>query len=306
MDSSAHTKNTTDNNTQNLTPAPVNPPGAAADPLQPPTTPAIPSVSIASPPSIPEANPVNPSNQNPGISAEPAQTPNLPPLPTTSINQSSAAPEKPAKKSINFLNLLLLIGGPLFMVGSILFVFYRLGANQPETYQQESSEIMTISKLIKVDSNKKMFTNVPKNPDQVKAICQSTGKEIVSNTLTDCPDPVFEWSGAEPREPGTKIIGYYVYFDVNSNDIPIFLDSPINLLSKVINPKNNGAFQQSNIFTSSNLIKGQTYYLAINSVSDSQNNDWKMGINAADIQNLAAESGEINFIANIMFIYDYR
>lgn len=59
---------------------------------------------------------------------------------------------------------------------------------------------------------------LPKNPNQATAYCQSTGAAIVSNTPSNCPDPVFSWSGADGK--GQDIVGYLVYWYEEGIDTP--------------------------------------------------------------------------------------
>ena len=122
MKAPAQNQNTINNKPQNPAPTPISP-NIIPDLPQPPTIPTAPASNL---PPLPAAKP------------PPATTPGLPRLPKTNISQPPAAPKKPAKKSINFLKLLLFIGGPLLIICCALFVFYQLNLKNPVAFLLEN------------------------------------------------------------------------------------------------------------------------------------------------------------------------
>ena len=141
----------------------------------------------------------------------------------------------------------------------------------------------------------------PTNPDKVKAVCFTTGEEIVSGEPTSCSDPEFVWSGAEPKEPGAKIIGYYVYFGTDNN-ASIFGESGFN---EVVDPVSAGKYLTENR-TRMNEGKdfsseaGKTYYLMVRSKSDSKEHWWSFGVDIIDKESLKIK------LAEVLFEYKYE
>ena len=239
-----------------------------------------------------------------------------PPSPYVDITQTSPPVKDPPPKEkptltndkLNFFSTLMIIIGPLFMIGALYYSFTILaksnlnpGVNQ--TKKTSPAEILTIGEISnqeRIQAIRRTLENVPQNPTQISCLCQSTGQELKSGVITDCSDPIFSWSGEQTQELNTKIVGFYVYFGQNNNDQPISLNSPIDLFLQVIRPIHDGSFQTQNSFAPQNLIKGQKYYLAVSSVSDSKNPSWKYGLDIVDKEKLAARS------AKILFVYDYQ
>lgn len=234
--------------------------------------------------------------------SEPTSTP---PLTSPTPEQDSSVPgdtpqaseELPVKKDMDFLSKALLVLGPLIMVGLFTFSFYNLTKQPAEFPVQMTTEPTASSSQEKA---RQILLNVPKNPDQISARCLSTGEDLVSGQPTDCPDPEFSWIGEEPREPGTNIVGFYVYFGTNGNDEPITYPAPAGKFKEVVKPFYDGQFQEGNKFEPKDLQKGTTYYLAVAARSDSENPYWRTGFDVVDIEKLEAR------VAKILFVYKYE
>jgi hypothetical protein len=138
--------------------------------------------------------------------------------------------------------------------------------------------------------------NVPQNPTEVEAVCQSTGEAIPSGQPTSCPIPQFTWSGAQANEPGTNIIGYNVYFGTENTIIPF----PDEGFEQAVSPKKMGTFQGNNIYQPQDLASGTTYYLFVQSVTDSSNQDYQAGASIVDRELYKTRP------ADILFTYVYE
>jgi hypothetical protein len=275
---------TSQNTTGDFTP-PVVPPSPNPTVDQPPTF---------TPPTINNENVLLNSDQNPAIQT--ITTPSKKNYSLPNQNNNSLAVHH---KLINFL---LLILGPLFMVGAFAFTLFSY-KNQPKSDLLITNQPKTLEMLTSETGKEALYEtliNVPKNPKNVTVTCQSTKIELASEIPNNCPDPIFAWSGEETQEEGTKIIGYYVYFGTNNNDQPLGLQTPMSDFLKVIRPRHDGVFQTENFYSPTNLSKGTTYYFAVSAVSDSQNPAWKVGLDLVDLNTLTARS------AKILFVYNYQ
>lgn len=114
-----------------------------------------------------------------------------------------------------------------------------------------------------------LLANIPKNPDKVIATASANGKivELESGKPYSFSTVTFSWSGEKAIEPGTKIVGFYVYFGPNSTEIPF----PEEGYEKSVDPKIGGRYIIENYYTATNLKKGNEYNLYIQAVSDSKN-----------------------------------
>ncbi|MFA5871300.1 MAG: hypothetical protein WC858_01120 [Parcubacteria group bacterium] len=104
----------------------------------------------------------------------------------------------------------------------------------------------------------------PENPTAVSAYNIQTGTEqtpkvpINSATWYKHATPYFEWpavgaeGGASDNAGGSGVSGYYVYFGTEADGEPT-------------------SFQESNNYTASNLVSGQTYYLRIQAKDNANN-----------------------------------
>lgn len=116
----------------------------------------------------------------------------------------------------------------------------------------------------------------PQNPKVATATATENNKQIEINNydVNKFSQLTFTWSGEEAKEPGKKIVGYYVYFGPENSEIP-FPDKNYN---KSVNPQYYGKYIETNSFTTENLTKGVTYYLYITAVSDSKDENLKYGL----------------------------
>lgn len=225
-----------------------------------------------------------------GSSTSPTDSP-----PTEDSQKTTDEPpiETPNKKSpgLNFLMVL----GPLFLAGSLAFSIYTLKFKKtmPETYVAEKATEGSV---------KQTLENAPLNPTKTTARCQSTRKEIISGQPSSCPDPLFTWSGEKTREPGTKIIGYWVYFGEKNNIQPLYYGEKgkDQDLWSVVRPIADGKFQETNQFKPTSLEKGKTFYLAVTARSDSKNLLWSFGLTNPDTNQFKAQAAEILFT----FVYE--
>lgn len=115
----------------------------------------------------------------------------------------------------------------------------------------------------------KLLDNIPVNPREVTATASANGYVVVlsSGKTYNFPQVTFTWSGDKAVEPGTKIIGFYVYFGPRDTEIPF----PESGYENSVNPKAEGIFVAQNFYVVKELKKGQTYNLYVQAVSDSQN-----------------------------------
>ncbi len=125
---------------------------------------------------------------------------------------------------------------------------------------QNPTEKIKISDNLSISSDtakawQGILDNIPLNPTEASA------------TVSGAGEITFSWTGDKAREPGTKIIGYYVYFGPKDIEIP-FPDAGF---ENSVNPKGEGVFVKQNSFVARELVKGQTYNLYIESVTDSKN-----------------------------------
>jgi hypothetical protein len=106
--------------------------------------------------------------------------------------------------------------------------------------------------------------DAPENPASINAYTIQTATQAVpkepigSNTWYKYPNPYFEWpavgeeGGARDNEGGSGVSGYYVYFGTEVDGEP-------------------AAFQETNNYSASNLVSGQTYYLRIQAADNAGN-----------------------------------
>lgn len=247
------------------------------------------------------------------ISAPPS--PPSPPLGPSPDEKTESSPTEeglkpatpPPPPALDTKSKVLLTVGPLFLIASLgisAFISNTRSA-QPTQFPAEPAK-PTAEVSLKEASNfdaerlRYILENSPQNPTQVTVTCQSTGETLTSDTPTTCPDPVFTWSGETSKEPGTKIIAYYVYFGTKGDDRPISLDSKLHDVRKVIQPFRDGVHQTENTFKPQNLTQGTTYYFAVSAESDTQNGDIRLGLDPVSIDPPVARS------AKILFTYIYE
>jgi hypothetical protein len=238
---------------------------------------------------------MEPVQNQPGpspIGSEPSSLPNKPPVvePITTV-----APPKTGGKMINKLFLL---SGPMFLLVSLGISVYLV--RQPPGALELRGRASETAPVGSEEAVKAMLQNAPLNPTSAIAVCQSTNEIIQSGKPTDCPDPMFTWSGEQAREEGANITGYYVYFGPKSDDSPLIYQAGQEERAAVIKPRVEGIQVTENQFTPVDLVKGNTYYLAITAVSDSQTPLWRMGLSNPEPDSLSAQA------AKVLFIYQYE
>lgn len=126
------------------------------------------------------------------------------------------------------------------------------------------------------DQWQKLLDNVPVNPQKVLATASANGYVVIltSGKTDNFPELTFSWSGDKAVEPGTKIVGYYVYFGPKNTEIPF----PEAGADDSVDPVDEGFFVDKNYYTFKNLKRGQTYYLYVQSKSDSKVSFYNVGM----------------------------
>jgi len=184
--------------------------------------------------------------------------------------------------------LMFLMIGPSLLAVSMVYSVYTVVSPVPQNLVTKAAEnALEAQRTIKVTDNfkvrpqvaakwQKLLDNIPLNPTQILATAsaQSNVKILSSDKEYNYPEVTFSWSGDKAIEPGTKIIGYYVYFGTDNTEIAF----PNPGYEKSVNPASMGIFVTTNSYTFNNLVKGQTYYLYIQAKSDSKNQFYDLGM----------------------------
>lgn len=206
--------------------------------------------------------------------------------------------------------MFLIIGPSLLSVAMVYSLYQVLTPGKSQSLSSKAQEAMAPAQnMIKITDNfstssatakqwQALLDNIPINPNQVLATVSASGKTkiLTSEKSYNYPEINFSWSGDRAVEAGTKIIGFYVYFGPSNTEIPFPLDG----YKKSVDPKSMGILVTTNSFTTKNLVKGQTYYLYVQSVSDSKNENqyYKYGLEQVGyFQTLSAKK---------LFIYIYE
>lgn len=161
----------------------------------------------------------------------------------------------PAKtKNNNVFAKILLTAGPLFLVASLgLSILIINQPKQAETYVSEPEGSSKNQLNIKAGEYKKF---APSNPEAVKAYSNNKKEnELKNKSRYSSVSPYFEWD--EPNQKnGINVSGYIVYFGTKQNQYPSFGESET-VYTNSYSPK-------------FDLEKGKTYYLRIQTLSDSK------------------------------------
>lgn len=200
--------------------------------------------------------------------------------------------------------LVLLVAGPALMAVTMVYSTYSvLNTNQTVDIRSNAAKqnLVKITDDFSVSEAKikewqKTLDNVPVNPNQVLATTSADGitKILTSGRSYKYPELTFTWSGDRAVEPGVKIIGYYVYFGVKNTEIPF----PHKNYESSASPQNKGVFVKNNSYTAKDLEKGQTYYLYVQTVTNSENPYYKLGVEQVGyMQTLPAKK---------LFVYKYE
>jgi len=163
-----------------------------------------------------------------------------------------SSPSKPKNK--NTLAKILLTVGPLFLVASLgLSILIINQPKQAETYVSEPKVNSKNQLDIKAGEYKKF---APSNPKSVKAYSNNKKENLLENKSGySYVSPYFEWD--EPKQKnGINVNGYIVYFGTKQNQYPSFGESETVYVNSY-SPK-------------FDLEKGKTYYLRIQTLSDSK------------------------------------
>lgn len=219
-------------------------------------------------------------------------------------NQQDSAATKPVHGvNIFFLFVAILLSAVSFVV----LTFTTVGKQSVGDTRSKAADVpppmVTIAGNLQVpapvvDEWKKLLDAVPTNPDQViaTAAAQGTIFTLTSGNTYSHPTVTFSWSGAKAKEPETNIVGYYVYFGPEHTEIPFPLDG----YKTSVDPKSMGVLVSENVYKATNLVKGTTYYLYIQSVSDSKNPNkyYQYGLTqVGELETLSAKS---------LFTYTYK
>ncbi len=184
--------------------------------------------------------------------------------------------------------LAFLIVGPSLLAATMVYSVYTVTSPVPQDLLTKAAEnSLEAQRTIKVTDNfkvrpevaakwQKILDNVPLNPTQVLATASAEGevKILTSDKEYSYSSVTFSWSGDKAIEPGSKIIGYYVYFGPKNTEIPF----PKNKYNTAVNPEGEGKLVASNAVTFSDLEKGKTYYLYIQTKTNSKKPYYDLGL----------------------------
>lgn len=200
--------------------------------------------------------------------------------------------------------LLLLIVSPAVMAVAMVYSVQTV-MSPPGTadIRSRAAELQTV----KVTDNffvrpevaqkwQKILDSVPVNPNQVLATASANGgvKILTSGKPYPYSEVTFTWSGDKAVEPGTNIIGYRVYFGTNNTEIAF----PNVGWKKSVNPAGIGFKSATNSHTFTDLEKGKTYYLYVQTETDAKTPYHNLGMEQVGyLQTLPARK---------LFIYQYE
>ncbi|KKR33820.1 MAG: hypothetical protein UT63_C0011G0002 [Candidatus Gottesmanbacteria bacterium GW2011_GWC2_39_8] len=239
------------------------------------------------------------TNQSPGVSDYGSNPSNLHIL--------GGETEKP-KRGIKSGETVILVLSSFVMAISLSYSLYAVLSppGSQDTRSKAAESTYEASKTVKITDNfsvrpevaakwQKLIDNVPLNPTQVVATASAKDKTVtlVSGQEYDFPEINFSWTGGNAVEQGTKIIGYYVYLGNKNIEIPFPLDG----YETSVNPNRDGVFVSSSTYSKTLSEKG-TYYLYVQSVTDSKTEFYNLGLEKMGyLQTLPAKN---------IFIYKYK
>lgn len=196
--------------------------------------------------------------------------------------------------------LMFLLVGPSLLAATMVYSIYTVTSPVSQDLKTKAAEnTLEAQRTVKITDNfkvrpevaakwQKLLDNVPLNPTQILATASAEGnvKILTSDKEYGYPEVTFTWSGDKAIEPGTKIVGYYVYFGTNNTEIAF----PNTGYEKSVNPASMGVFTTTNYYTVKNLTKGQTYYLYVQTKTDSKTPYYELGLEQAGyLQTLPAK-----------------
>lgn len=195
---------------------------------------------------------------------------NSTPLPDSLLHSSSDENKGRRVGKVLMVFSTLLFAGSLSLIA---FSYSDFNATKTNAAPVETFQVTDDYKVRKTTVTEwtKLLQNIPENPKMVEAAATIGGKKIIleSGKTYSYSTITFTWSGARSVEPGTKIVGYYVYFGTKNTEIPF----PDEGYRSSVNPRLDGEFVTTNSFTVNLKDKEQTYYLYVESVSDSKNSN---------------------------------
>lgn len=208
-----------------------------------------------------------------------SQLTNATPLDQKKFNTST---ENSVGKRSNskFGSFLISLSGVMVLF-SLIFSYTTI-VNSPNKISTNSKASESVNLTPSVDnpeirkSYSTILSNIPDNPSSVIATSTGSGKIINLKSDQSYPykDITFTWEKPITREPGTKIIAYFVYFGEKDTEIPF----PLPKNDTSIDPKYGGIKTDTNSITFKNLEKGKTYNLFIQSRTDSKNFAYMYGM----------------------------
>lgn len=143
----------------------------------------------------------------------------------------------------------------------------------------------------------KILDNVPLNPNQVLATASANGnvKILTSEKPYPYDEITFTWSGDKAVEPGANVIGYRVIFGTDNTEIAF----PNAGWEKSVAPSGkDGIVVKNNSYKFTKLEKGKTYYLYIQTETDSTTPYYNWGMEQVGyMQTLSARK---------LFVYKYE
>ncbi len=183
--------------------------------------------------------------------------------------------------------LMFLMIGPSLLAVSMVYSVYTVVSPVPQNLVTKAAEnALEVQRTIKVTDNfkvrpqvaakwQKLLDNIPLNPTQILATAsaESNVKILSSDKEYSYSEVTLSWSGDKAIEPGTKIIGYYVYFGPKNTEIPF----PKDKYASSVNPEKDGKFVTTNSYTTSDLKPG-IYYLYVQTKTNSKTPYYDLGM----------------------------
>ncbi len=209
------------------------------------------------------------------------EAPSLDKLEQEELEQQDATKSNQNLGKIVNKNNLLLIVGPLFLLGSLL-VSMIITSNAP---QQSASTYPVEEQVANLEEYRQY---APTNPTVVRAYADQTKvEELQTGNAYSYENPYFEWDRGVVNDPGAVIDAYMVYFGENLDE---------NDLQTTFYALPNGVLVRDNHFSPLEhgiyLQQGKTYYLLVQAFSNGK-----------------AQAGfdrELNVPSRIYFTYIYQ
>jgi len=210
---------------------------------------------------------------------------------------------------VKLIGLLLVFFLAGLAVGSY-FIGNQKSATKPEQYLTEAEQLAPIVELKEEQSLsdfEKLSPDLPQNPTLATATCTGTSTAIESSVPTNCVSPVFTWNAGTSRVPGNQVTGYNVYWVVKTEDnqdvVNLLPEHPLQSMQFGYNRTSNlePIMVSTREFTPAETLQsGKTYYLLIQSVTDSFHPLLKFGgtVDPSNPNNIRS--------AEVLFTYIYQ